>query len=399
MATETDHRPPIPLSVLMANQHIHVDGGERIGTTAFAIRMLRLFCDHFEHVVDLAPVRQPDSDAERAGLQYFPPNVECKTLYRRGRAQHRSLTAWQHLASLPRVVREMIDCDLVYARVPHYPAMISAVLAILMRKPLLLSIHGNLPEIILTGGNGVRRRLLSGLSDRLYKTLVRRAVFTMITGEDLRKVVGDDVVSFSNHQFQDAHLFERADTCQSEPIKLLYVGIWDHRKGIDVLLDALSLLVRDNVPCRLQLVGFPVDFDIDREIGSRALDEHVDTIGRVNWGDDLFAIYRASDVFVFPSLSEGMPKVPMEALSQSLPVVATPSGTSCYVDHEHSGLIVPPSDPEALARAIRRMIEDGELRRRCIAGGFEVARANTRDKMYQRIGDALRTALSDSIRS
>jgi glycosyltransferase involved in cell wall biosynthesis len=116
--------------------------------------------------------------------------------------------------------------------------------------------------------------------------------------------------------------------------------------------------------------------------------------GFVRWGPELFGLYRASDIFVFPSLSEGSPKAPMEALSQSLPVVATRPGTSDYIEHEHSGLLVPTADPAALAAAICRLIDDGALRRRCIAGGLEVARRHTRDRMYERIRQALTAAFA-----
>ncbi len=393
-ATPPHESSPIARSVLMTHQHIHVQTERGIGARRMAVGAIRLFTDQFERVVHLMPVTRPQTADEADEVHYYPSNVQCKPLYARERAQARWRIAVKHAASVPRIAREVAACDVVYARLPHYPALISAVIALAAGKPLLLSIHGNWGEVMLADrGASLPRRALARLGNRVYQALARRASLTLVTGERLQRLVGDDAMLFSNHQFEDRHLHRREDTCTGGgPVQLMYVGRLSHSKGTDVLLSAVQQLVADGVACRLVLVGTAVAFDIDAEIRARQLSAHVDVLGQRTWGDELFAVHRASDMFVFPSLSEGLPKAPMEALSQSLPVVATPPGTESYIDHGHSGLLVPCGDVDALARAIRRFIDNGELRRACIANGFEVARANTRDNMERVIGDALRAA-------
>ena len=65
--------------------------------------------------------------------------------------------------------------------------------------------------------------------------------------------------------------------------------------------------------------------------------------------------YRSSDVFVFPTLIEGMPLVVLEAMACGRPVVSTElsTGTSWVNRHGDTGLVVPPRDPRALAAALR----------------------------------------------
>ena len=124
---------------------------------------------------------------------------------------------------------------------------------------------------------------------------------------------------------------------------------------------------------------------------SAGLAEHLTLHGYVPFGAELFEIYRASDLFVLPSVvGEGVPKVTVEAMSQGLPVVATDVGsTSIILEQSRAGLLVPPGDPAALAQALRRLIEEAELRRGLIASGLEFARAMTNESQRRIVAEAL----------
>jgi glycosyltransferase involved in cell wall biosynthesis len=77
------------------------------------------------------------------------------------------------------------------------------------------------------------------------------------------------------------------------------------------------------------------------------------------------------DVFALPSWTEGLPLVVLEAMARRRPVVATKvGGTPEVVVDGETGLLVPPRDPEALAAALRRLLEDAELRRRLGDAGY-----------------------------
>ena len=72
----------------------------------------------------------------------------------------------------------------------------------------------------------------------------------------------------------------------------------------------------------------------------------------------------AADVLVMPSRSEGFPQVPLQAMAAGVPVVATRvGGTPEIVVHEGTGLLVAPEDPDALAMAIQRLLDEPEWAR------------------------------------
>jgi glycosyltransferase involved in cell wall biosynthesis len=85
---------------------------------------------------------------------------------------------------------------------------------------------------------------------------------------------------------------------------------------------------------------------------------------------DVAALLAACDVFVLPSLYEGLPISVLEAMAANRPVIATAiGGTDEVVIDGESGLLVPPAQPHAMASALRRLLEDGGLRSRLAAAG------------------------------
>lgn len=173
--------------------------------------------------------------------------------------------------------------------------------------------------------------------------------------------------------------FERDDTCESQPIRLLYVGRISQEKGLRVLIDAFEQLVRTG-DYFLEMVGNadPPAFlaSLQESIRARHLQDRVVFHGYKPMGDRLFEHYREADILVLPSFHEGFPRVLWEAMSYSLPVVATSVGSIPYYVSEVAE-IVPPREIDALRRGIERVVEDASTRRQRIAAARLLARSNT----------------------
>jgi glycosyltransferase involved in cell wall biosynthesis len=151
---------------------------------------------------------------------------------------------------------------------------------------------------------------------------------------------------------------------------LLCVASLTPRKGHLVLLEALADL-RD-LAWRLTCVGSP-DRDpaaaaaIGAAIARLRLEDRVQLIGeRVE--ADLQPFYDAADLFVLASHHEGYGMVLAEALARGLPIVSTTAGAIPGTVPAAAGILVRPGDPEALARALRRLLTEPELRARLAAG-------------------------------
>lgn len=82
---------------------------------------------------------------------------------------------------------------------------------------------------------------------------------------------------------------------------------------------------------------------------------------------DPVRLLRDADLFVLPSLSEGLGTSVLDAMALDIPVIASDTGGLTELVGEGAGLLVPPGDADALAKAVNRMLTDAELRRRCVA--------------------------------
>ena len=179
----------------------------------------------------------------------------------------------------------------------------------------------------------------------------------------------------------DFHL--RRDTCQGDTIRVLYTGVLRPAKRIETLIDATYKLAQSsNIRLELRIVGPYEDENYFRSLLNRIdnlqLNDNVSFGGYVPLGIPLNNEYRNADIYAFPSLTEGAARTLLEASSHSLPCVITNvGGASDLFQHENNALLIPPDNSVAMADAILRFIEDGELRRRCIRNAFQMAKSET----------------------
>lgn len=183
---------------------------------------------------------------------------------------------------------------------------------------------------------------------------------------------------------EPAHV-DRPEQETEGPARLLCVAALKPYKGLPVLLAACEALVREgrNVVCEVVGEG-PERRALEREIRRRGLsgeregegeEERVRLLGALPQQEVARRLARA-EVFVLPSVvakdgqMEGLPVVLMEALAARRPTVATRlSGIPELVEDGVTGLLVEPGDPQALAAAIARLLDDRELGSRLAEAG------------------------------
>ena len=105
-------------------------------------------------------------------------------------------------------------------------------------------------------------------------------------------------------------------------------------------------------------------------------------------------LYRTAHLMLNPSCVDNMPISLLEAMASGVPIVSTNVGGVPYMVQDGvSALLVPPRDPEALAHAARRILEDPQLASRLRRGGLDAVQAYSWDRVRPRLMDAYNACL------
>ena len=291
----------------------------------------------------------------------------------------RRITPMQDLVAILHLYRELrrIRPTIMHSHTPK-GGLIGTMTAWLARVPVrVYHIHG-LPFITATGLKRKLLRLSERVSCRLATQVlcVSNSVSHVAVSEGfcplskikvlgLGSINGIDAVGMFNPVTvgKPARIETRMKySIPQDAIVLGFVGRMVRDKGLMELVGAWKVLREEHDNLYLLMVGDyeshdPVSPEIEQILRS---DERIRITGEVSYVPPFYA---AMDLLTLPTYREGFPLVPMEAASMGLPVVAT-QVTGCVdaVKNGITGTLVPPGDSKALAEAIRKYINDPELR-------------------------------------
>jgi glycosyltransferase involved in cell wall biosynthesis len=168
-------------------------------------------------------------------------------------------------------------------------------------------------------------------------------------------------------------------------------------KGTAYLVGAVERLHQRGRRLPLTILGPGVPEAVVLGAFSPAVRPCVKVIARVP-EEEVVALYRSHDVLLWTSTYEGFGLVLLEAMSQQLAVITTPVGCApALVRDGVNGVVVPPRDPEAIAAAVERLMDDAAVRARLgteasrtVAGMTWRATAERTIELYRRTIDASR---------
>jgi glycosyltransferase involved in cell wall biosynthesis len=268
------------------------------------------------------------------------------------------------------------DVSRLHAHFLHTPASVARYAAALRGLPFSLSAHA---KDIWTSPAWEKREKLADCSFAVTCTRANHEHLSALAPEGRVRLVyhGIDLARFPPAPPQ---LGWRDGSRAAEPVIILSVGRAVEKKGYDDLLDALALLPRHLAWRFVHLGGGPLLARLRHKARALGLDARIEWRGAQPQTAVLAAL-READLFVLASRraksgdQDGLPNVLLEALSQGRAVLATlfASVPELIADDE-TGLLVPPGQPEALARALERLIRDPALRQRLGDAGLDHVR-------------------------
>ena len=161
---------------------------------------------------------------------------------------------------------------------------------------------------------------------------------------------------------EDGVYVEGPDSSPSANVTFGFAARLEKGKGPLVLVDAFARVRSELSNTSLQIAGVgPEEHDVRMRVEELGL-EACQLRGAYKSPQERNAFMKRVDVFVLPTLAEGTPNSIIEAMAHGLPVIASEvGGVPDLLTHE-SGILVPPGDPKALAKAMKLLASDHQLR-------------------------------------
>ena len=195
----------------------------------------------------------------------------------------------------------------------------------------------------------------------------------------------NDLATFSYNQY--------LKPSTKNPFIIFSAGRLSTQKGFRYLIDAAKKVVINHPETYFFIAGKgKLQRELNEQIVQNGLASNVFLIG---FHENIIPLLKKADLFILPSLFEGMPNALMEAMSVGVPVISTNvNGVGELMQDQKHGFIIPPADPEALSRSILKMVEDKNCRDMGLEGKKHVANNFTVDKMV----DEIESFLEEGIR-
>ena len=265
--------------------------------------------------------------------------------------------------SLPTFIRAVNSSKIVHAHGhPYLTSLVAGKLAKRYSKPFVLTQHNTFIEYNNMFDNienlndlTVGKQNLKD-ADRIIAVSNATKDYVLRLGANPKKVVvlhnGVDLAKFRPLEGKREEM-RRKLGIPLDTIVVLTVRRLVFKNGVDTLIDSANIAVKKNPRIVFLAVGKGPDSDsVKMRINQFGIEGNFKLAGFVS-DEDLPFYYNVADLFVLPSKSgEGLPLVALEAMACALPVIATDVGGIREVLMDDYGKLVPPNQPEALAKAI-----------------------------------------------
>ncbi|MFL5679358.1 MAG: glycosyltransferase [Chloroflexota bacterium] len=280
------------------------------------------------------------------------------------------------------------DADLVWIKVPASNAAVAAVLAVALGKPRFVWVAGSALDVARARYEGPQR-VPGAIAGAVYDAIGR-----LVAAAGVRVVVGHALTTgggVATSLVEDDEIRAPAASWPHdlEHLRLIWVGRLVRGKGIEPLLEAIAAAPRTTTldivgdgPARPALVALAASLRVDHQ-----LRWHGYVADRTRY----LNLLASADALVFPSPSEGFPKVLLDAMAVGLPVLASPVGSVSELIAADIIDAVEPGDARYITTAVNRLARDPQRAVALRNAGLAFVRDHTRAREASRVADLWRT--------
>lgn len=261
------------------------------------------------------------------------------------------------------IKKEIIEADLVLIRLPSLLGFVTGFIALKLNKKILVEQVGNANEAMNTYGS-ILAKFSAVFFELTNKYLVKKANYiSYVTSKKLQNDYPTQALSVELSNVIITTISPKKDYKQFENLdfKIALIGGFDVKfKGQDVLLKAIQLLspsIKNNIS--VYFIGKGNYSWLINFAQKLNLEQNIKFIGSKESGKPIFDLLSQMNLYVQPSLTEGMPRSTIEAMSVGCPVIGSRVGG--IPDIVNPLFLHDPGDFKALSLQILKLYEDREL--------------------------------------
>lgn len=290
-----------------------------------------------------------------------------------------------------RIIRDRPEIIHINASINHksFPRdSLSLFVARILHRKVLFQVHGGVPP-----GELFRSALLTRFVHRVFRSADTVVLLGKTQKEIYVKFCPDARIAVIPNAITLDPEAKLRDSAPHGPLKLVFLGRLIPEKGIYECLAAASLLKDHGRSFTLIIAGAgPEEDALKSRVDALGLRDEVVFLGPL-FGDDKNRLWRDSDVFVFPSYTEGLPYALLESMAAGTVPITTPVGAQPEVVEEGvHGFFVPVRNCEAIYETIAKLDDDRELVLEVAQQAALRARENyTLDRLSSEFGDTYRS--------
>lgn len=288
----------------------------------------------------------------------------------------------------PRLIGQIRKADVVHTPIPGDIGTVGMLLAVLLRKRLLVRHCGNW-------------LVARTAAERFWRWFMER----FAGGRNVMLATGGGHTAPSKRNshvqwiFSTSLFHQEIQRCARERaidgrsrLRLVCAGRQEPGKGTDIVIRAVALLANQAPEFTVEVVG-----DGAALAGLKVLAAKLGVSARVVFHGALtharvLEVIAGADLFAFPTYSEGFPKVVVEALAAGLPILCTPVSVLPLLVEKGTGILLRDHQPETLAEALRGIAGDPGAYRRMSIAAAEAARQYTLENWRHELSGIMHAA-------
>jgi 1,2-diacylglycerol 3-alpha-glucosyltransferase len=357
------------------------------------------------HDVTLVAPRYPDSSQKQPADDASIVRVPARAVPRD--PEDRAMSWTELRQTLTRLGQRKFD--VVHVHTPFLAHYAGLRFARQFNTPLIATyhtlfeeyLHHYVPMLPRAFGRAVARRLSRSQCNQLDTVIApSQAMHDALKNYGVDKTIEILPTGLPEERFQlgDGAAFRRRHGIPPDRPLLLFVGRAAHEKNIGFLIDMMCDMRRLNPKALLLIAGEgPALPSLRARADQLGLAESVRFMGYFDRGDELRDCYSAADVFVFASLTETQGLVLLEAMAQSVPVVAIPRMGTIDILAPLLGCRHATENPQAFATVVHDLLADKELRATLAAQARQYAQSWASKKMAERLGSVYARMARDGL--